>query len=107
MKYVDAETARKRFEDAGMPSGMVQTLNFMYNGRFSVPANVVDYACTIFAHNPGWKTGEAMMTIFENSTGANNIFDVRKFFRDWGHSQKSGDSVTNNVNAISPHLMMI
>ncbi len=84
MKYVDAETARKRFEDAGMPSGMVQTLNFMYNGRFSVPANVVDYACTIFAHNPGWKTGEAMMTIFENSTGANNIFDVRKFFRELG-----------------------
>ncbi|MBO4746092.1 MAG: hypothetical protein J5613_03420 [Alphaproteobacteria bacterium] len=84
MKYIDAATARKRFESAGMPDGMVQTFMFFYNGQGAIPANLVEYACAIFAHNPGWETGEPMMTIFENSIGANNIFNVRKFFRELG-----------------------
>lgn len=84
MKYMDATAARERLRNVGAPDDMVQSFIFMYDGEHCVPVNVVDYTCKMLKHNPGWQTGEAIMTILDNATGSHGIFNVRKFYRELG-----------------------
>ena len=101
MKYMNTDAARNRLRGAGVPDGMAQSFIFMYDGEHGVPINVVDYTCQMFNHNPGWDTGEAIMTILNNATGSHGIFNVRKFYRELGPlTEKFGfdaDKIQNDI----------
>lgn len=79
MRMISSEQATKILKAAGLSDDMVQSVYITYRCVFDMPKNIVDYIVALRTHG---MPDEQIMTILHNSTGAMEIFDVRRFFRE-------------------------
>jgi len=81
MRMISGSQARERLLGAGFSDDMAQSLFFIYRKYFDIPEHIVNYAIKLRLAGMG---DEQIMIIMNNSTGAMEFFNVRRFFQELG-----------------------
>ena len=98
MQVIPSPEARKTLESLGFSDDMIQSIFLTYNHSF--PKNVVDYIVALRTYG---MSVEQIKTVIYNSTGAMEIFNVRRFFREIAPARHQDDKSQANHHPDAAH----